>query len=375
MFDAKVVKRIAEDHKDVLIQLHTIQKELNSRFVDMQDPILALLLSVAGREPLLLIGPPGTAKSRMIRSFCSTVGLTNEDHPDLKGPNFSKIIEEGENDAVGYFEYLLTPFTEPNELFGYYDIGKLMSSKDSERKLQRNETGMMHKAYVVYLDEVFNASSAILNSLLAFLQEHVFHDRGELKVARTRALFAATNNIPDSKELKAVYDRFLLRCHVKNVEFSIEGGDHFPDLLKKGWVETYGRTIENGTSIRQPAVRPPSGPERFTNLFKDLKALRRAIQRETASNQLVPNPSNGQGVFYKNLRETISQSREKNLSDMSNRRVLKMLNILLLYCMLRGVNQIQGEGSFYEFGIEELKLIDKFFLDRPREVERFRQIR
>jgi MoxR-like ATPase len=375
MFDRNVVMRIAERHKDVLLQLRTIQGELNSRFVDMDDPILSLLLSVASREPLLLVGPPGTAKSRMIRSFCSTIGLTNEDHPEEKGPNFLSIIEKGEEDAVGYFEYLLTPFTEPNELFGYYDIGKLMSTNQAERKLERNETGMMHKAYVVYLDEVFNASSAILNSLLAFLQEHIFHDRGEPKKARTRALFAATNNPPDSKELKAVYDRFLMRCQVKNIEFNVEGGDHFPELLQKGWVETYGRTLENGTGIMQQSKGSAGGPERFTNLFKNLRSLRQNIQQETANKNLVPNPNAGQGVFYKNLRETISQSRDRNLSEMSNRRVLKMLNILLIYSMYRGVNQIQGDGNYFEFGLDELRLIDKFFLDRQREVDRVRQPR
>jgi MoxR-like ATPase len=371
MFDGKVVKSIAEKHRKVLNDLYEIQKELNNRFVDMDDAILALLLSTAGREPLLLIGPPGTAKSRMIRSFCSTVGLTNEDHPDMKGPNFDKIVEQGEKDAVGYFEYLLTPFTEPNELFGYYDIGKLMSPNQGERKLERNEKGMMHRAYVVYLDEVFNASSAILNSLLAFLQEHIFHDRGEPKPAYTRALFAATNRIPDSVELKAVYDRFLLRCNVKNVDLSIDRADHLPSLLTKGWYETYGRNLENGADLNPANKTPLNGSARYNDLFKNLKILRQSIQMETTNRRLVPNPELGNGIFYKNLRETISESRSKSLSDMSNRRVLKMVNILLIYSMYRGINQIDGEGKYFELGPDELRLIDKFFLDRQRETERF----
>jgi hypothetical protein len=376
MFDPNVVKKIAENNSKVFKDLYTIQRELNGRFVDMDDAILALILSVAGREPLLLVGPPGTAKSRMIRSFCSTVGLTNEDHPDEKGINFNRIVDSGEDDAVGYFEYLLTPFTEPNELFGYYDIGKLMNPKQEERRLERNEAGMMHKAYVVYLDEVFNASSAILNSLLAFLQEHIFHDRGEPKKACTRALFAATNRIPDTVELKAVYDRFLLRCHVKNVDVSIDGAGHFPDLLKKGWVETYGRNVENGAGgSRQKASGADTGPGRFISLFKDIKVFRNTIQWETTNKYLVPNPDAGNGTFYRNLREAVSESRSKSLSEMSNRRVLKMLNILLIYNMYRGVNNIPGEGRPYEFGQEELRLVDKFFLDRQREVDRFRQHR
>ena len=69
-----------------------------------------------------------------------------------------------------YFEYLLTPFTEPGELFGFFDIGKLFDAHGRSVGLERLHEGMMQHAEIIFLDEVFNASSAILNSLLTLHQ-------------------------------------------------------------------------------------------------------------------------------------------------------------------------------------------------------------
>jgi MoxR-like ATPase len=363
MFNKDVLQRIAVQNQNVFETLGKLQKELSSRFVDMDDAILALILSVAAGEPLLLVGSPGTAKSRLIRSFCSTIGLFPENSPEQKGPNFDKIIslDDREHGAHAYFEYLLTPFTEPNELFGYYDIGKLMDDKE-KHELVRDEAGMMHLAYVVYLDEVFNASSAILNSLLAFLQERIFHDRGKIKSVKTRALFAASNRVPDSAELKAVFDRFLLRCYVKNVELRTERTDSFPELLQRGWRETYQQP---------PAVTfttAPGNPERFASLFTDLKRLQDTIRKETTLGNLIPVIPNDTRSFYHDMRGIIAEDRLKNFSDMSNRRVIKMLQILLLYNLYRSLNNDpKTVGREFEFGVDELKLINRYFLDRPKE--------
>ena len=69
MFDPKIVQELALMHYGAFRTLYEIEQELNERFVGLEEPIKALILSVASGEPLLLIGPPGTAKSRLIRAF------------------------------------------------------------------------------------------------------------------------------------------------------------------------------------------------------------------------------------------------------------------------------------------------------------------
>ena len=125
---------------------------LKSVFIGKDEIVDLLGVSLVAKENLFLLGPPGTAKSAIIRLF-------------------SKCIKNGKN-----FEYLLTRFTEPNEIFGPFDIRKL---KDGE--LITNTEGMMPEASLVFLDEIFNANSAILNSLLMALNERVFRRGKETK--------------------------------------------------------------------------------------------------------------------------------------------------------------------------------------------------
>src|SRR5438132_2655261 len=110
-----------------------------------KDEIIDLLgVCLVGGENLFILGPPGTAKSALVHHLAARL--------------------EGRT-----FDYLLTRFTEPNELFGPFDIRKLR-----EGELSTNTAGMLPEAYLVFLDELLNANSAILNSLLTALNERVF---------------------------------------------------------------------------------------------------------------------------------------------------------------------------------------------------------
>ena len=306
MFDHEIVLRLGKDHERVLLEIAQIEKELNERFVNFEMPARALVLSAISGEPLLLIGPPGTAKSRLIRAFSGMLGLLDEDHP--------------ERDHPGYFEYLLTPFTEPGELFGFFDIGILQKYG----KLVRDDEGMMQYAAVVYLDEVFNASSAILNSLLAFLNERIFHDRGKrIKVQNLKALFAATNNVPQTPELRAVFDRFVLRCWVNNVEEKPTTVGHFKAdisrLIRVGWKETYGSVIKADDDIRN---------YRENRLLIELGELRKVVNELTKANQLLPRAEQD---MYSKMAELVKSARENGLSEMSNRRLVKMSYVHFLH--------------------------------------------
>src|SRR5260221_9628789 len=121
------------------VRLGQIARTLESRFLGKDEVIRLLLIAVVAGEHAVLVGPPGTAKSALIRMF-------------------ARLLQ------ANYFEYLLTRFTEPNELFGPVDIAAFR-----EGRYQRRVEGMLPSSEIVFLDEIFKANSAILNALLTLL--------------------------------------------------------------------------------------------------------------------------------------------------------------------------------------------------------------
>jgi MoxR-like ATPase len=184
--------------------VQTIRQEvvgrLKERFVGRDEVVDLIALAVVAREHLFLYGPPGTAKSALIRDFAQAV--------------------EGR-----YFEYLLTRFSEPNEIFGPIDIARLR-----EGTVTTVTTGMLPEAEFVFLDELFNANSAILNNLLTVLNERVYRRGAETHRLPLVSLFSAANHLPEDEALRALFDRFLLRCQVKNLR-----REAMPALLAAGW--------------------------------------------------------------------------------------------------------------------------------------------
>lgn len=321
MFNPKSLAQLAEAHRPTLRNLAAVEQLLTQRFANQEAAVRALVLSAASGEPLLLIGPPGTGKSGLIRAFCALVGLVDVAHPEKDHPD--------------YFEYLLTPFTEPSELFGYYDIPQAMKGA-----LVRIEEGMMQNARVVYLDEVFNGSSAILNAILAFLNERVFHDRGMRKRVKLECLFAATNHIPDAPELRAVLDRFVLRTRLDHVE-SASGS--ISTLLRKGWAETY----------RDHQAKPE-----LHGLLDRLHGLRKSIRAMTNEGLLLPEE---QHPLYRRMAQLVSAARQYGLSDMSNRRLVKMTYLMLVNRLYQWA--IGDDSKPPQLQDEDLLLLPRYFLD------------
>ncbi len=341
MFESSVLSALASTHENTLRALGGIEQELKARFFGIDNAIRALILAVASGEPLLLVGPPGTAKSRLIRSFCATVGILDQAHLDAS------------SDA--YFEYLLTPFTEPNELFGYFDIARMQEGGG----LHRIEQGMMQQAKVVYLDELFNGSSAILNTLLSFVNEGIFHDRGERKKVAMQCLFAATNSVPDAADLRAIFDRFVLRCWIDNVAASPED---VGNLLTIGWSETYGGIDAQLKTLWRTTNNLP-----YRTLLDDLERLRRTIRIFSAKNQLTAQKDSR---FYAELAGLAKHARDYDLSAVSNRRLVKMTHVMLIHALYAAVEK--GDLSSPTLGPAELDLFPTYFLDVDNEMHRER---
>lgn len=185
---------------ELIDHLNHILHHLKNKFVGKDDIIDLMGICLAGRENLFLLGPPGTAKSAMVREL-------------------SKLIN-GKS-----FEYLLTRFTEPNELFGPFDIRKLR-----EGDLVTNTEGMLPEANLIFLDELLNANSAILNSLLMVLNEKVFRRGRENRELPVVMIVGASNHLPEDEALAALFDRFLIRVRCDYVDPAL-----LNNVLEAGW--------------------------------------------------------------------------------------------------------------------------------------------
>jgi MoxR-like ATPase len=169
---------------------------------------LIALAAVAG-EHVLVLGPPGTAKSEAVRRAARGLGGR-------------------------YFEYLLGRFTEPGELFGPVDLRRLR-----EGVVAVETAGMLPEAEVAFLDEVFLGSTAILNTLLGILNERTFR-RGSTRLAcPLRVCVGASNSLPDDDSLAPFADRFLVRAFLDPVPDA-----RLEDLLAGGW----GLDAQRGTT-------------------------------------------------------------------------------------------------------------------------------
>jgi len=197
-------------------KLNKVLNYIKDSFVGKDEIIDLLGIGLIAGENSFLLGPPGTAKSAIVRMF-------------------SNCIEQGKN-----FEYLLTRFTEPNEIFGPFDIRKL-----KEGNLETNTSGMLPEASMVFLDEIFNANSAILNSLLMALNEKVFRRGKETKKIPALMFVGASNGLPEDESLNALLDRFLIRVRCDYVN---------PDLLEE--VLLAGRKLETVKNTEIPLIQP-----------------------------------------------------------------------------------------------------------------------
>jgi MoxR-like ATPase len=166
--------------------LQNFRGSLNTAFLEREEVIDGLLASVITKQNTFLFGLPGTGKSELVRAVSS----------GFEGSKF--------------FGYLLSPTTDPSELFGPVAISKLLKDEYT-----RDVEGYLPSANIAFLDELFRGSSAVLNSLLTILNERTFNNGKEIMHTPIQSIVAATNSFPQEESLQAFCDRFLFRPTVE----------------------------------------------------------------------------------------------------------------------------------------------------------------
>ncbi|ARF13920.1 AAA family ATPase [Sporosarcina ureae] len=227
-------------------KLHEIKKALNAKFFERENEVEGILVALLSKQHMLMIGPAGTAKSAL-------------------SVELAKIVN-----GTSYFQWLLTRFSTPEEVFGP------LSLKDLEEGVyKRNTATKMPEAHLVFLDEIFKANSAILNSLLTLINERLFYNDGQPIEAPLMSVIGASNEYPEDGEgLEALFDRFLLRFEINFIEdesnfvsMMKDEGEHveIPTMHLDDLVQLQNRTNE---------VHIPD------EVYETLSTIRRELQDE-----------------------------------------------------------------------------------------------
>src|SRR5215813_2221246 len=169
-------------------KLKKIREELRQTFLERADLIDGALAALLSSHHVLIVGPPGTAKSMLADELCRRI--------------------EGAN----YFQWLLTRFTTPEEIFGAVSLKAL--EQDDYRRVTNHK---LPDAHIAFLDEIFKANSSILNAILTLINERLFHNGKDIARVPLLTLFGASNELPEEEELTALYDRFLVRFVVNYI--------------------------------------------------------------------------------------------------------------------------------------------------------------
>jgi MoxR-like ATPase len=263
-------------------------RQLEAQFLGKEEIVRLLFVSALAGEHLVMVGPPGTAKSALLRSFAS-------------------IIE------ARYFDYLLTRFTEPNEIFGPVDIQAFR-----EGHYKRRLDGMLPEAEVVFLDEIFKANSAILNSLLTLLNARRFtHGNMSVRVPLI-SLYAASNEVPTDEGLSALFDRFLLRVRVDYLD-----SYHFRGLLQKG-IDLEARGMNPDATSLTPVV----SAHELRQLQRDFGGLLRFSED-----------------FLATFKGLVFQIRSEGVG-LSDRRIVKLLKLFAASAVFDGREQVNDSDFF-----------------------------
>lgn len=183
--EEKIVYLNKEKVQIVVEKLKNISNELKDIYVEREEVIDNSIKALVTGQTVLLIGPPGTAKSALTNELC-------------------KRIEKGR-----YFSWLLNRSSDPSEILGPFSIKAM-----EEDKFLRVTKNKLPEAEIVFLDEIFKCNEPTLNILLPMINEKVFYNDGQVIDVPLVSLFAASNEFPEEESLLALYDRMIFRMYV-----------------------------------------------------------------------------------------------------------------------------------------------------------------
>ncbi len=260
-------------------KLKKIREELRQLFLERSELIDGALSALLCSQHVLVIGPPGTAKSMLADEICRRI------------------------EGASYFQWLLTRFTTPEEIFGAVSL-RALEQDDYRRATSRK----LPEAHIAFLDEIFKANSSILNAILTLINERLFHNGKEIVKVPLLSLFGASNELPEDDELLALYDRFLLRFVVNYI------------------AEDYRflRMLEAG----RPA-------ERTSLTLEELRQMQ-------AEARTLPIPSH----IYRAIADIRRELKRKNL-EASDRRYRQSLNLLQAHAYLAGAAEVKESDLYF----------------------------
>ncbi|HEY6201030.1 MAG TPA: AAA family ATPase [Candidatus Binatia bacterium] len=260
-------------------KLKKLREELRQMFLERGELIDGALSALLCSQHVLIIGPPGTAKSMLADEICRRI------------------------EGASYFQWLLTRFTTPEEIFGAVSLRAL--EQDDYRRVTSRK---LPEAHIAFLDEIFKANSSILNAILTLINERLFHNGKEIVKVPLLSLFGASNELPEDDELLALYDRFLLRFVVNYI------------------AEDYRflRMLEAG-----PA------PERTSLTLEELREMQSAARA-------LPIPSH----IYRAIADIRRELKRKNL-EASDRRYRQSLNLLQAHAYLSGEKEVKESDLYF----------------------------
>ncbi|HEY2986765.1 MAG TPA: AAA family ATPase [Candidatus Binatia bacterium] len=259
-------------------KLKKIREELRQLFLERADLIDGALCALLASQHVLIIGPPGTAKSMLADEICRRV------------------------EGASYFQWLLTRFTTPEEIFGAVSLRAL--EQDDYRRVTAHK---LPEAHIAFLDEIFKANSSILNAILTLINERLFHNGKEVGSVPLLTLFGASNELPEDDELMALYDRFLLRFVVNYI-------------------------AEDFRFLRMLEAEAPA--ERTTMTLEELRQI-----QSQARSLAIP------AFVYRTVTDIRRELKKKNL-EASDRRYRQALSLLQAHAYLSGRQEV-GENDLY----------------------------
>lgn len=169
-------------------KMQQINVEMNNLFVERDELIKLMQLAITTGTNLLMLGPPGTAKSAITYELCGRIENAN------------------------YFQWMLNKTSDPSEVFGPFSVKEMENDK-----FMRITTGKLPEAHIAFMDEVFKSNAPTLNALLTIMNEHIFYNDGKPQPVPLISMFGASNEPPEDETLDAMYDRFIFRMNVQYI--------------------------------------------------------------------------------------------------------------------------------------------------------------